>query len=194
MPADPPAPHKGRLRRLARESYLGDSYVHWTMATERRVTGWLDDYFHARMREALLHACVRHSLACAVYTLMPDHAHFFVVGLGATSDQKAGIEMLRRIWAKLLPEGFALQRQAHDHVLRESERERGAFSAAAFYILENPVRAHLVEKRADWPYSGSLVPGYPSLDVRNENFWESFWLAIEAKRKNEKWVPHSSTG
>jgi REP element-mobilizing transposase RayT len=178
----PAALHKGRLRRLAPEAYLRESYVHWTMAMERRATGWLDALAHARLREALLHACVRHGLACAVYTLMPDHAHFLVIGLHGDSDQRAGIAMLRRSWREILPAGICLQRQAYDHVLRETERERGAFASVAHYILENPVRAGLVEERDAWPYSGSLVPGYPSLDPARETFWESFWLAIAAKR------------
>jgi REP element-mobilizing transposase RayT len=150
------------------------------MPLERRATGWLDDLMHARLREILLHACTRYSLACPVYCLMPDHAHFLIMGIGANSDQQPAVRMLRRQWTSLLPPGMELQRQSYDHLLREDERARGAFENTAHYILENPVRAGLVVEFSAWPYAGSLVPGYPSLNPRNTDFWTSFWLAHEA--------------
>ncbi len=172
--------HKGRLRRLDPLAYTGRACVHWSMPLERRATGWLDDLMHARLREILLHACTRYSLACPVYCLMPDHAHFLIMGIGANSDQQPAVRMLRRQWTSLLPPGMELQRQSYDHLLREDERARGAFENTAHYILENPVRAGLVVEFSAWPYAGSLVPGYPSLNPRNTDFWTSFWLAHEA--------------
>ncbi len=44
------------LPRLSREFYEGDAVVHWTMPIALRGTGWLDDMFHARFREIMLHA------------------------------------------------------------------------------------------------------------------------------------------
>jgi hypothetical protein len=88
--------------------------------------------------------------------------------------------MLRREFGRLLPEGFSLQRQAHDHVLREEERERRAFENMAGYVLQNPERAGLVDRWEEYQFSGSIVAGYPSLDPRREKFWESFWLAFAA--------------
>jgi len=42
-----------------------------------------------------------------------------------------------------------LEKPAHDRVLREKERKRGAFAESCFYILDNPRRAGLVtEPRA----------------------------------------------
>jgi hypothetical protein len=47
------------------------------------------------------------------------------------------------------------QKQPYDHVLREAERQRGAFQATAFYILANPVRADLTERMENWPSSSA---------------------------------------
>ena len=179
-PSDAPAHlHKGRLRRLDPLAYTGSACVHWSMPLEHHVTGWLDDLMHSNLREILLHACVRYSTVCPVYCLMPDHAHFLIMGIGDNADQRPAIRMLRRQWTKLLPHGMELQRQSYDHVLREEERGRGAFESVAYYILENPVRARLVAESADWRFSGSLVPDYPSLNPRAVEFWTSFWLAHE---------------
>lgn len=57
-----------------------------------------------------------------------------------------------------------LQKQAYDHVLRESDRERDAFAAIVGYILRNPERQQLVEDWKDWAYTGASFSGYPSLD------------------------------
>ena len=56
----------------------------------------------------------------------------------------------------------------HGHflLLGVEVREHEAFSAVAYYILENPVRAGLAEEFSRWEYSGCCVPGYPSLDPR----------------------------
>ncbi len=181
IPSEPDARlHKGRLCRLDPLAYTGRACVHWTMSLEKRASGWLDDLMHARLREILLHVCARYSLVCPAYCLMPDHAHFLVMGIGADADQRPALRMLRRQWTSLLPHGMALQRQSYDHVLREKERARGAFESVAHYILENPVRAGLVAEYAAWPYAGSLVPGFHSLNPRAAEFWTSFWLVHEA--------------
>jgi putative transposase len=146
------------------------------MAMEHRATGWLDDLHHARLRECLVHALGRHQLVCPVYCLMPDHAHFVWMGWDDRSEQKLAARHLREAWNhELRKSGCGLQLQAHDHVLRENERERGAFTAVADYVLENPVRAGLVRDWPAYPFSGSIVPGYPVIDPREKDFWDRFW-------------------
>ena len=44
--------------------------------------------------------------------------------------------------------GIEWQRDFHDHRLRRDE----SFSEKSDYILQNPVRAQLVERAEDWPY------------------------------------------
>lgn len=168
-----------RLPRLDPGLYRGRACVHWAMSLDRRTTGWLAPLLHLRLREALLHACCRYGLVCPAYVLMPDHGHFLLIGTGEAADQRLAMRMFRRLWSGLLPRGHTLQRQAYDHVLREEERACDAFSAVAYYILENPVRAGLTEEFAAWEYSGCCVPGYPSLDPRQPGYWESFWLALD---------------
>jgi len=47
------------LPRLPREHYQGDAVVHWTMPIAERGTGWLNESFHARFREMMLHSAAR---------------------------------------------------------------------------------------------------------------------------------------
>lgn len=170
-----PAPFAGRLRRLTYESYRGPAFVHWTMTIDGRAQGWLNPLLHAQLRELLCHALSLHDLVCATYCLMPDHGHFLLCGTHPASDQQLGVRAFRKAWNRLLSPDHQLQAQAYDHVLREAERERGAFQTVAQYILNNPVRAKLTANWCSWSYSGSLVPGYPELDPRDGDYWEHFW-------------------
>ena len=63
-------------------------------------------------------------------------------------------------------------------MLRESERERGAFPDVVNYVLQNPLRKGLAEGSTDWPYCGACFPGYPKLHPRQAYFWENFWKAV----------------
>jgi hypothetical protein len=109
------------------------------------------------------------------YTLMPDHIHLLWMGTHEMkSDQRIAIEFLRQ-HARPLLAGHDWQRQPFDNVLRERERERGAFERVAHYIFDNPVRAGLCEAWRSYRYLGCCLPGYPAIDVRQDDYWEIFW-------------------
>jgi len=172
------------LPRLAREFYGGDAVVHWTLTVFDRGTGWLSEAFHSRFRELLLHVAAREGLLCPTYCLMPDHIHLVWMGLRRDTDQLNGMSFLRtHLKPGLLPNKF--QPQAHDHVLREEERKRGAFAKICFYILANPVRAELINKSENWLYFGAVIPGYPTLNPREDDFWPKFWTIYRQVRQPE---------
>lgn len=166
---------KSYLPRLAPEFYRGRAGVLWTFTIDRRATGWLTPVFHHAWQYALLHACARWQLACPAYVLMPDHIHLLWLGLDdSISDQRLATEFLRKhLRPALAPHSW--QKQAHDRVLRESERTRGALQSAAHYIFDNPVRAHLTAHFHAHVYLSCSVVGYPELDVRAADYWECFW-------------------
>jgi REP element-mobilizing transposase RayT len=169
------------LPRLPRESYQGDAVVHWTMPLAMRGTGWLDEMFHARFREIMLHATAREGLFCPIYCLMPDHVHLVWMGLRRDTNQRNGMKFLREHLGPLLrPHRF--QHQAHDHVLQIEERKRGAFSKICFYILANPVRGRLIAESGMWPFCGAIVPGYPKAHPLQADFWPLFWKLYYTSR------------
>lgn len=171
--------HPGRLPRLDPHFYRGLAVVHWCLPTFNRRTGWLNDHFHLRFRELLLHAGARERLLCPIYCLMPDHIHLVWMGLRPTSDQRRAMTFLRTQARSLLfPARF--QPQAFDHVLRECERTHGAFARTVQYIAENPVRAGLVLVPSSWEFRGCMIPGYPTLCPLQAGYWEVFWK-IHAK-------------
>ncbi|MEP6663311.1 MAG: hypothetical protein ABJC04_06555, partial [Verrucomicrobiota bacterium] len=89
-------------------------------------------------------------------------------------DQRNGMAFLRTyLEPKLAPQKF--QHQAHDHVLKEKERQRNAFAIVCFYIIDNARVAELVKHPKDWPFAGAIVPGYPALHPLEDDFWPKFW-------------------
>ena len=185
---DRPVEPKDNLPRLLRHHYQGHAVVMWTLTMEHRATGWLNESFHLRYRELMLHTAVREKVWCPTYCLMPDHLHLVWMGMRRESDQLNAMRFLRRQLTPVLgPHKF--QHQAHDHVLREDERKRGVFARVCFYVLANPDRAKLVAEGGDWPFSGVIVPGYPELHPMQEGFWEKFWKLYAAERDSESPAP-----
>ena len=166
---------KRQLPRLPGEWYRGRCFVFWTYTTEGRMTGWLDDSYHLLFREILLHTLIRYRLLCPAYCLMPDHLHWIGIGTSPESDQLRATSFFRKFIGVRSGGSPDWQRQPHDHVLREEERKREAFTDTCRYIWMNPVRAELVAEAADWPYQGALVPGYPLMSPFEAGYWERFW-------------------
>ncbi len=175
------------LRRLSPESYRGQSYVHWTMTTDDRKTGWLTPIFHYRFREILTHTMFRYGLLCPIYCCMPDHIHFLWVGILEGSDQRTAVKFFRAQLNPIMEEfGARFQQQSYDHVLREDERERSAFENVVEYIARNPERARLVpvDKFPDYKYTGCLVPGYPDLSPWQDDYGDLLWRIYARLRDN----------
>jgi putative transposase len=100
------------------------------------------------------HIATKEQFAIAAYCFMPDHVHLLVEGVSKHSDclrfisrakQRSGFRYAQsrnnRLW----------QRYGYEHVLRNDE----STMTVARYILENPVRAGLVKRVEDYPFSGS---------------------------------------
>ncbi len=107
---------------------------------------------------------------------MPDHLHLLWMGTAQHSHQLRAASFFRKYFnIALQSENGRLMEQAYDHVLKEHEREKGAFETSLYYIAENPARAKLVESARDWKFSGSLASGYPEFDWRDKNFSDKLW-------------------
>jgi REP-associated tyrosine transposase len=77
--------------------------------------------------------------------LMPDHLHALIAIDGETS-LSTTISSFKRARSKFA--GIRWQRNFFDHRLRRNE----SLDEKASYIMNNPVRAGLVQNQEDWPY------------------------------------------
>ena len=83
------------------------------------------------------------------------------------------------------------QHQPHDLVLKQEERLRNAFERVCHYILDNPRVAELMKTPDEWPFSGAVVPGYPTLHPLQDDFWPKFWkLFAQAKHPEAGNIVH----
>ncbi len=164
---------KGHLAKFPSEYYRGETNGLWTLVSlKRRSLEW-DATAHAQWRELLLHTCHRYSLAVPAYCLMPDHLHLVFCGLTDCSDQRIAAQFLRTHL-----EGD-WEHQWHDRMLRRRTGPGGVESACA-YVMNNPVKAALVPQGEDWPWSGTLIPGYPTLSCFRADFWD-VWARLREK-------------
>ena len=175
------------LKRLPPEHYRGQAYVHWITTIEDRRTGWLKPIFYCKFRELLTHTVFRYGLCCPVFCCMPDHFHMLWMGMTEASDQRPAMRFFRkRLNDVLWRIGYALQSQPYDRVLRDDERQQAAFESLVEYIARNPERKELigVDCFRDYAYTECLVPGYPELSFKQDDFWPRFWRIESYLRSN----------
>ncbi|MDB6117551.1 MAG: hypothetical protein JWO08_1332 [Verrucomicrobiaceae bacterium] len=166
----------GHLPRLPESAYQGKVVVHWSFTVHQRRLGWLSPSFHDTFRWVLLHGCARYEMGCLIYCLMPDHIHLLVAGWTNEADQMLFVRFVRRhLNPLLLQAGVEGQKQPYDHVLRKDDRDRYGVESVAGYIAENPVKAGLVTLRQEWPFTGSVLPGYPELHPHMKDYWFRYW-------------------
>jgi putative transposase len=136
---------------------LPDGFFHVTTNSVHEARVFRDDDDRRFFLRLMRRVPIRFSLGVHVYCLMGTHYHLLVEG--TTSELSTAFEWLNGVYARehnarhgrkghLFGERFA------SWVIRD-ERHR---AQATGYILDNPVRAGLVERREDWPWSGT--PGW----------------------------------
>jgi len=144
----------GKPEHLKTFDYLGRYQYFLTFCTHCRTRLFVNDDAIDTVRTQIERAAGEQSFALLAYCYMPDHVHLLVEGRADDSDclsfisrakQFSGFHYQARFHQRLW------QRYVYEHTLRSEE----AAVSVARYILENPVRAGLVECVEDYPFSGS---------------------------------------
>ena len=103
----------------------------------------------------LLRVSRQERFAVAAYCVMPDHLHLLAEGLEDGADLRRFCRHVRQAtahrWRRTGGERL-WQHGYYERTLREEEDSR----TVVRYMLENPVRAGLVERVEQYPYVGSL--------------------------------------
>jgi putative transposase len=114
------------------------------------------------VKRQIMRASNETEIEIVAYCFMPDHLHQLVKGCSPTADcrrymrlgkQYSGFHFSSRFNQRLW------QRYGHDRVLWRDDQPRRVIR----YIVENPVRAGLVDAPADYPFTGSLLHTMPDL-------------------------------
>ena len=145
-----------KQNRLRAESYQGRHAYFLTICSHERRKILANAVLVESLVPILRTSCESHSFNVDAYYFMLDHLHLVVIGesdFASLSKFMQAFKSLaaREAWklsiAKLWQKGF------YDHVLRDGE----SIDAAAAYAFLNPVRAGLVWRAEEWPYSGSFM-------------------------------------
>jgi putative transposase len=136
--------------------YQGPQRYFLTFCADNRHLVFADFDAVALVLSQISRAADEEEFAVIAYCFMPDHLHLLVEGQRDDSDclrfikaakQYAGFHYNQRYHRRLW------QRYGYEHILRNDEDT----FAVARYILENPLRAQLVERVEDYPYVGSMA-------------------------------------
>jgi len=127
-----------------------------TCFTYRRRPYLASDRVHRSFVKFGQRAQVEFGIAVGRYVMLPDHLYLFVA-LPDNVDLGDWNGTLKRFLARAVEAAGSSdpiwQRGFFDHLLRSSE----SYSEKWNYVRENPVRAGLVSRADDWPYSGEIV-------------------------------------
>jgi REP element-mobilizing transposase RayT len=150
---NPSGPHSRSLR-LGRASLIGQIYI-VTFVTKDRKPWFIDPPCARLMMEVLGKAEKCRTFG---FVVMPDHVHW-VMQLGEGAELSQVLHFVKSVSAHLLNKylgrhGTLWQDGFHDHALRKEEDLEGVVR----YVVENPVRAGLVDDFREYPYCFALMP------------------------------------
>ena len=154
---DPEAWH--RPIRLPPESYVGCRWYFVTICTYRRQRFFQEKPAALWLLRVLDVEAPKCCFGVRAFCLMPDHLHLLLQGTSPDADLLEFIGIFKeisshRFWMRNREKLW--QVSFYDHILRPKD----APADVAWYIWLNPVRAGLVKKTEDYPFSGPFVKGW----------------------------------
>jgi putative transposase len=156
-PALEPAQRFHKPIRLSKQNYIGRRAYFLTLCTRDRIPYFRSDRIAKWVLATLQQIAVQRSFTLRAYCLMPDHLHAMLQGDAPSSDLLSFVKTFKHktTFHFRIKTGKALwQVSFFDHILRTAED----ISETAEYITTNPVRAGLVQRPDDYPYS-RIFPG-----------------------------------
>ncbi len=147
---------RSRAVRFDQYDYTSDAVIHLVLCA-RSATALTAEAIARMVCEAIEFRCREHGYRLYGYCLMPEHVHILL------SPAESGIAVatwLQRFKSFTAHEFVRLggtpplwQRSAYDHVCREGETAEAVLT----YVINNPVRAGLVECWRDWRWTKAFI-------------------------------------
>ena len=145
-----------RPRHLQASEYLGPRQYFLTFCTHERRRHFITADAVQTVRTQIERAAGAQKMAVLAYCYMPDHVHLLAEGKAQDSDCLLFIARAKQFSGFHYKAKFGhplWQRYGFEHIVRSEE----ATVSVARYIMENPVRARLVNRIENYPFSGSRV-------------------------------------
>ena len=145
-----------RPRRLPAFDYRGPFAYSLTLCTFERAKHFASDVIVGLVATEILRTAAECQFAVLAYCFMPDHLHLLVQG---TSEEAALLPFIKlgRQRASRASRRSGVGILWQDGYFERTLRRDEDLSSVAAYIAHNPVRAGLIEKAGDWPFSGGTI-------------------------------------
>lgn len=125
-----------------------------TLCTFERETRFTAPEVVERLRSQLVQSARVFRFELTAYCYMPDHLHVLAIGESDDSDLERFVARMKQdsgFWYSKACRKRLWQVGFYDRILRNDEET----IVVARYILNNPVRAGLVTRMDEYPFSGS---------------------------------------
>ncbi|MEK6649934.1 MAG: transposase [Bacteroidota bacterium] len=145
-----------KAHRLPLHFYRGQILVAFTACLRDRLPYFVSERSIRPVEEILLGEAQRFQTEAEIFLFMPEHLHVILRGTEDTSDAYCAMKMFKQksgFWLAHRTPAIWWQKDFYDHILRSEEK----LEIHVRYILENPLRAGLVDRWQDYPFKGSTV-------------------------------------
>jgi len=149
-------PIREKRHRLIPELYVGERVVSFTGCVKDRKKLFTNLEIFLKMEEFLLSSMKKYKCDAYIYLFMPNHFHFILTGKNERSNIKKCIDLFKQksgFYISQNQKEYHWQKDYYDHILRKHEN----LIANIKYILNNPVRAGIVDYWKDYKYMGSTI-------------------------------------
>jgi len=143
-----------KIHRLGKEIYIGERPISFTLCIKDRKQFFTNDSSFQILKQILLDELKSFDCFAFIYLFMPDHVHLVLGGNNSNSNVKKCLEMFKQktgFYLSKKSKTFRWQKDYYDHILRSEEN----LEVHLKYILNNPVRAGLVDYWKKYPFKGS---------------------------------------
>ena len=148
--------HLRRPRRIEGFPYVGFYRYSLRFSTYARRRLFVAQDPFSVAHEQILRTADEGKFAVLAHCYMPDHVHLVLEGKSESSDLRRFVKVSKQrvdyVFRTQLSIRTTWQEGYYERVLRSDE----ATVAVVRYVLENPVRAGLVERAEDYPFSGAM--------------------------------------
>ena len=161
---------RSRRPRLDAELYVGPNRYFLTFCTAGRNRWFTRQDDVQLVLDQILRSASALDIEVIAYCFMPDHVHLLVEGLSAVADACRFVHQAKQrtgyAFGLKHPGKKLWQPSYYDRILRDEESTLPVIR----YILENPVRAQLVDSPAEYLFSGS--PRYALEEILEAARWQ----------------------
>lgn len=145
-----------KKHRLDEEIYIGERPVSFTLCIKDRKQYFTSDSPFQIFEQILLDELKSFDCFAFIYLFMPDHVHLVLGGNNSNSNVKKCLEIFKQKSGYYLSKNsknIHWQKDYYDHILRSEEN----LEVHSKYILNNPVRAGIVDYWKTYPFKGSTI-------------------------------------